>query len=103
MIDIVDQGSGGMDVLDTNVPRASNLLSVQLGRLEYLPEFGIDLRYFLQEGIHFQNESFKAYLVERLASRGINVSSVTESLESLYAQYTFNISPEENSDGLVAR
>ena len=103
MIDIIDFNSSGMLVYDTQTERAANILSVQLGSLEYAPDLGIDLRYFLAEKIQFQNESFKAYLVETLANRGINVTSVIEVLESLASHYTINLSPQENSTGLVAR
>lgn len=103
MIDIIGAGSTGLRVYDTQTSKAKNILSVQLGSLEYIPEFGIDLRYFLSEDVKFENESFKSYLVQRLASSGINVATVIETILPLYEKLTFNISPEENSTGLVAR
>lgn len=103
MIDIVDFTPLGMQVYDTQTPRAANLLSVQLGDLEYAPDIGIDLRYFLSENIKFQNDSFKAYLIQTLAARGINVASLTEIIRSLSSDYDFNLSPQDNSTGLVAR
>lgn len=103
MIDISVADSSGLEVVDTQVYRASNCLAIQVGSLEYAPEFGIDLRYFLTEGFRFQNESFKGYLVERLASRGINVASIVDTIENLFTQYTFNVSPEETSTAMVAR
>lgn len=103
MIDIVGASSSGLEVYDTQVSKAANILSVQLGSLEYAPDLGIDLKYFLSEDLKFQNESFKAYLVERLANRGVNVASVIEVIENLFSQYTFNLSPEETNTGLVAR
>jgi len=103
MIDIVDFTPKGMDVYDTQTERAANILSVQIGSLEYAQDLGIDLRYFLTENIKFQNASFKGYLVQSLANRGINVASVLEVLEALSSNYTINLSPEENSTGWVAR
>ena len=103
MIDISDVSSDGLEVFDSLTPRATNILSVQLGALEYASELGIDLRYFLDEALKFENESFKSYLVQVLANNGINVSTVEEELQSLYNELTFNISPEENSTGMVAR
>lgn len=103
MIDIVDFTPQGMQLYDTQAPRAANLLSVQLGALEYAQDVGIDLRYFLNENIKFQNDSFKAYLVQILAGRGINVASVIETLQALSSNYDFNLSPQDNSTGLVAR
>lgn len=103
MIDIVGADSGGLEVYDTQVSKAANILSVQLGSLEYAPDLGIDLKYFLSEDLRFQNESFKAYLVERLANRGVNVTSVVETIENLFSEYTFNLSPPETTTGLIAR
>lgn len=103
MIDIVDfSPETGMQVYDTQTPRAANILSVQLGALAYAEELGIDLKYFLGEDVKFQNASFKAYLVQVLANNGINVTSVIEVLEALESQYTINLSPEETSTALVA-
>jgi hypothetical protein len=104
VIDIVSAETGtDMGVLDTQTMKAANILSVQLGALEYAQDLGIDLKYFLSEDFKFQNESFKSYLIEVLANRGINVSSVVETVEALFSQYNFNLSPEETSTGLVAR
>ena len=103
MIDIVGFTTKGMEVYDTQTERAANTLSVQLGSLEYAQDLGIDLRYFLTENVRFQNDSFKAYIVQTLASRGINVASLTEIINQLDSDYDINLSPEENSTGLVAR
>ena len=105
MIDIIEApaGNGDLGLFNTQTPRAANILNVQLGSLEYAPDLGIDLKYFLSEDFKFENESFKAYLVETLANRGINVSSVNEAVKSLWNEFQFNISPESNDSGLVAR
>lgn len=105
MIDIFAPSESGLDagVVDTNVARAGNILSIQLGALEYAPDLGIDLEYFLSEDFSFQNESFKAYLIQILASYSINVATITDTVENLYRQYTFNISPTESAGGLIAR
>lgn len=103
MIDIVGFDSKGMQLFDTQTEKAANILSVQLGALEYAPDLGIDLKYFLTEPIQFQDESFKAYLVQALAARGINVSSIIETINALDASYNIKLSPEENSTGMIAR
>lgn len=106
MIDIIEVSAGPLgdiNLYDTQTCRAANILSVQLGDLEYAQAMGIDLRYFLSENVKFQNESFKSYLVEVLANNGINVTSVLETLENLFSQYTINLSPEETTSGMVAR
>ncbi len=103
MIDIVDFDGSDIVLVDTQTARAANILSVQLGSLEYLKDFGIDLRYFLQPGIEFQNASFRGYLVEVLAQRGINVATLNTVLRDLDALYQFNLAPDDSSTGLVAR
>lgn len=103
MIDIVDFNSSGMQVYDTQTQQAANILSVQLGALEYAQDLGIDLRYFLDERIQFQDESFKGYLIQALAQRGINVASLTDLQQDLLEQYNINLSPQENSTGMVVR
>ena len=102
MIDIVSVGTD-IGLFDTQTTRAANILSVQQGSLEYASDLGIDLKYFLSEEFRFQNDSFKAYLVQRLANYGINVASVTDTVENLFRQYTFNIPPAEVEGGMVAR
>jgi hypothetical protein len=101
MIDIVSVGND-IGVFDTQTTRAANILSVQLGALTYAPDLGIDLAYFLDPNFRFQNESFKAYLVQVLANHSINVTSVLETVENLFAQYTFNLTPAESDSSLVA-
>lgn len=92
-----------INLFDTQTSRAANILSVQLGALEYQSDMGIDLLYFLDDDFSFQNESFKAYLIQILANYGINVADVNETIESLYSQYTFELTPAETGTSLIAR
>lgn len=103
MIDIVSQNTSDIGIYDTETARAKNILSVQLGALEYLPLIGIDLKYFLSEDFRFQNESFKSYLVEVLAKSGINVAEVMETVNNLDINYSFSVGSQESTGGLVAR
>lgn len=104
MIDVISWTDGeDLGMGNTQAHRAANILSVQLGALEYAPTLGIDLNYFLTEEIKFQDESFKSYLVQKLAESGINVSNFIELLEDLISDYNINLSPEESSTGFVAR
>lgn len=104
MIDIVSLTNGlDMGVLSSQAPRASNILSIQLGSLEYAPDLGIDLAYFLSDEFQFQNESFKSYLIQVLAKEGIDVASVIETINSLYMQYTFKIKANDSSTSLLVR
>lgn len=104
MIDIISTTNGlDIGVYDTNTTKAANVLSVQLGALEYAPDLGIDLNYFLSEDFRFQNESFKSYCVNILAQNGINVTEVLDETQSLFSDFIFNISPQETTTGLIAR
>jgi hypothetical protein len=104
MIDIISLTEGlDMGVLSTDTSKAGNILSVQLGSLEYQPDLGIDLDYFFNPDFQYQNEAFKSYLIEVLAARSINVASVTDTVENLFREYVFRIKDSENSTSLVVR
>lgn len=93
MRDIVELPEDGNDLglADSIAPKAGNICAVQLGTLEYALDFGVDLKYFLESDLQFQNASFKAYLVQRLTEQNVNVSSVVEVLETLLQRLTFNV------------
>lgn len=100
MIDIVEI-TDDIGVYDTNVMRAKNVLSVQLASLEYAEDFGVDLKYFLSEDFEFQNDSFKAYLLQRLAEHNIDVFGIEDTVNALYRQYAFGISENQTTTQLV--
>ncbi len=102
MIDIVSIGTD-IGTFNTDVSRAANILSVQVGALEYAPNLGIDLNYFLSSDFSFQNESFKSYLIQVLANKGINVASVAELIDNLFTTFTFNLVPDQTVGSLIAR
>jgi hypothetical protein len=100
MIDIVDITTD-MQTLNSSIKKAENLLAVQLGSLSYAPEWGIDLEYFLSEDFSFQNESFRAYLLQRLAENSIDVTSVIETVDALYSSLVFNLSSETKTTAMM--
>lgn len=102
MIDIVSIGND-MGFFDTVTVRAANILSVQIGALEYAPDLGIDLRYFLDEQFQFQNESFKAYLIQILSNYSINVTEVVDVLDRLSETYQFSVADVDQVGSFVAR
>lgn len=104
MIDIVGIHDGeDLHLFNAQTVKAQNILSVQLGSLEYAPDLGIDLAYFLSEQFRFQNESFKSYCISTLATYGISVAELVDTEQSLFRQYEFILAPEETTDGLIAR
>jgi hypothetical protein len=98
VIDIVSVGSD-LVVYDAQTSKAANVLSVQLGSLEYAPTFGIDIKFFLDPDFQFQNESFKSYLIQRLAENQINVSQVLDELFQLFEKYTFYVGDADRNTG----
>lgn len=101
MIDITAVGDD-LTVQSAQVPKAANVLQVQLGDLEYAPTFGVDIEFFLDEDFEFQNESFKSYLIQRLSESHVNVNSVVDTLTKFYRQYTFEVGePTSISGGLI--
>ncbi len=104
MIDIISSEDGqDMQIYNTQAPRAANILSVQVGALEYEPTMGIDLAFFLDPNFKYQNESFTSYLIEVLANWGVNVASVGETIHDLYQDLSIDVSPDETSTALVAQ
>lgn len=103
MIDIVVNNSGELDTYDTQVNQAANILNCQLGSLEYEPDLGVDLEYFLSPEFKFQDESFQSYLVQVLANNGINVATIATTVQNLYQDLKINLSAEDQSSGLIAR
>lgn len=84
-----------------DLTRAANVLSVQLGDLEYAPNFGVDLKYFLETEFKIQNESFKAYCVQRLLEHQINVVNVLESIEPLINRLTYMVGDSDTGTELI--
>jgi hypothetical protein len=102
MLDIVTIEDGqDMGFADVTSVKAANVLSTQIGTLEYAPTFGVDLKFFLESSFQFQNESFRAYLVERLTQHQINVSEVVEVLEALSANFVFRVGDANKAEGFI--
>lgn len=99
--DIVSTNGPDLGIARTDTARAGNILSVQLGSLEYAPNFGIDLKFFLDSEFQIQNASFKAYLVERLLAQQVNVVNVLEVINTLSASYIFGIGDRDSGTELI--
>lgn len=101
MKDITGYSDSDLRIVDTIVPKAANVLQVQLGDLEYAPDFGVDLDFFLSPDLTFQNASFKAYLIQRLSESHVNVNQVVETLSTFVEKLTFEVGSPEASGGLI--
>lgn len=103
MIDMGSVNGNDVGILNTQIYRAANILDVQLGSLEYAQDFGADKKFFLSDEFEFQNDSFRSYLIQVLASYSINVSSVVEVIDNLSSQLQFNLTPPESDGALISR
>lgn len=99
MIDITSITGGDLRIMEAQTPKAANVLSVQIGDLEYAPEFGIDIDFFIDENFQFQNESFKSYLIQRLSESQVNVNEVLETLTQFFLKFTFVVGNAESQSG----
>jgi hypothetical protein len=61
MMDIVSVSSD-IGLYDTQTTKAANILSVQLGELEFAPTLGIDLKYFLSDSFKIQKRKLQGLL-----------------------------------------
>lgn len=100
MTDIIGV-SGDINILETDVKKAQNILSTQLGQLEYAQDLGIDLEFFLDDRFQFQNESFNAYLIEVLANQGISVTEIRSELFNLYESLGISVQSMQTGGRLV--
>lgn len=80
-----------LSIVASDAPRAGNVLSIQLGDLEYAPTFGIDMRYFLESEFAIQTASFKAYTVQRLMESQVNVVSAISEVQTLFERINYGI------------
>lgn len=99
--DIVSTDGKDLGIAKTDVARAANILSVQLGSLEYALTFGIDLAFFLTSDFAFQNESFKAYCVERLLAHQVNVVNAIEVVNQLDKTILFSVGDNDTGTELI--
>lgn len=99
----VDFDSEGMPFFnDTIVYKGENLLTTQEGYLYYAPNFGIDLKRFIDPDVVIQTETFKSYAVNKLVENGINITKV-ERVDRIF-ETVFNFFAEEQDlEGLVSQ
>jgi len=91
--------STDLTVQDAQTSKAGNVFSIQIGDLEYAPEFGIDLKFFIDPELQFQNESFKSYLIQRLSEHHVNVTQVIDSIQAFMNKLTFVVGESEPISG----
>jgi hypothetical protein len=103
MIDIMEfnETTSDFSILNTDIKKAENVLTTQLGYLKFASDFGTDLAYFLSEDFVFQNDAFRSYLLQRLAQSGVDVSTVTNTFDNFISTYIINLSSKSESGQLI--
>lgn len=91
---LIVQNNMDLGVVSSAIPKAINLIEVQLGELSYAESFGIDKKYFLAQPFVFSNTAFKAYVVQRLSEYQINVAQVLDTVQAFLRKYTFQITEQ---------
>lgn len=87
-----------LDFLVSELPRAENLITTQLGDLQYQPDWGVDLAYFLDPDYTIQAEAFEAYLLQRIGFWGMNVLNFIAKQQKFIREMIFNFGePKENN------
>lgn len=96
-------GTDGPDlrIQRTDVSKAGNVLSVQIGSLEYAPNFGIDLKFFLESDFQIQTESFMSYCVGQLLAHQVGVIGALEVIGRLDKKITFEIGDRSAGTELI--
>lgn len=80
MLDIETVIDGG-SIRDTDLWKAENLLTTNQGSLYFLPEFGINLDLFFDQGYNIQFESFKSYVTNAMVQNGISIVRISETID----------------------
>lgn len=96
-----DENKNDLALLSSELPRAENLISVQLGSLYYQPDWGADLQYFLNPDYEIQAESFESYLLQQLGFWGMNVLSLVSHTGQFVRSMIFNFGRPKDASSLV--
>lgn len=99
----IRDGVKDFEVFDTQVYKAKNILNTQVATLEYAQASGIDLEFFLAEGMSFQTESFNGYLVETLANQGVNVNNVRVLFDTFTETISIELAAPDSTTALISR
>lgn len=74
--DIYLDNNGDLQTSNTDVFKAENILNIQIGRLYYAENLGIDLARFIDSDVNIQPMTFRAYTIQELTRQGIQLEQV---------------------------
>lgn len=96
MLDLINMVDGEDLHIDHNLAmKAGNIIGTQIGSLDFRLDFGADLKYFLQEDLKFQTDSFKSYLVGRLSEYRIQVNDTVSIVEKFANKFVLSVGETE--------
>lgn len=96
-----DENKNDLVIVSSELPRAANLIDVQLGQLYYRPDWGVDLEYFLNPDYEIQAESFEAYLLQRIGFWGMNVINFAAKQGRFVREMIFNFGNAKENNSLM--
>jgi hypothetical protein len=76
---------------DSDAMKGANVISTQLGRLHFLPLFGVNMEQFIFSTQEYTLNTYKAYCVQRLVESKVSVKGISEALTTIDGEldYTF--------------
>lgn len=96
MLDLINLVDGeDLHIQNNAAMKAGNIIGTQIGYLDFKLDFGSDLKYFLQEDLKFQTESFKSYLVSRLSEYSIQVNETQSIVEQFANKFLLSVGESE--------
>lgn len=90
-----------LEFVSSELPRAENLIGVQLGTLNYQPNWGVDLEYFLNPNFEIQAECFEAHLLQRIGFWGMNVIEFMSKQGKFVREMIFKFSASKDSNSMM--
>ena len=88
-----------LEFVASELLRAENLITTQLGDLVYQPDWGVDLAYFVNPNYTIQAEAFESYLLQRIGFWGMNVLEFIAKQSKFIREMIFNFGePTENNN-----
>lgn len=90
-----------LEFLPSELPRAENLITTQLGDLFYQPDWGVDLAYFLDPNYTIQAEAFESYLLQKMGFWGMNILNFIAKQQKFIRQMIFNFGAPKGNDTMI--
>ena len=90
-----------LEFMASELPRAENLIGVQLGSLVFQPDWGVDLQHFLNPNYEIQAECFESHLIQRIGFWGMNVIDFIPKQGKFIREMIFNFTNTKDSNSMM--